>query len=199
MNRTAIFISVIVCAISLFSCEKDGGTNVSYLEGNYILQTAEGEITASGGYESVWSYNDKTREYLVNGEEPVIPFIAVDDETKAKINRRLIDETVCFPSGLDFRKDGTVLVKLLFCWLDDSGMEYWYDEEELEDFQLKVKYTVEKGVITLNILGVRGYSYKIVSNSGNTLKLELTDKSLAELNKDLDFKMEWSKAVYKRQ
>lgn len=123
-----------------------------------------------------------------------------NDETISKIKSRLVEEYVCFPSGLDFHKDGTVLVKLLFCWLDDSGMEYWYDEEDLEDFQIQVKYTVEKGVITLNILGVRGYSYKIVSNSGNTLKLELTDQSLAELNKELDnAKMEWSKAVYQRQ
>ena len=203
MKRTATFISLIVCSVFLFSCEKDGGTNDSYLEGYYILQTAEGKITASGGYESVWSYNDRTREFFADGKEFNENWLyqQFDDETRATIKSRLIEEYVCFPSGLDFHKDGTVLVKLLFCWLDDSGMEYWYDEEDLEDFQIQVKYTIEKSVITLNIWGVRGYSYKIVSNSGSILKLELTDKSLAELNKEYDnnTRMEWSKAVYQRQ
>ena len=198
MKRAAVFISLIAfCFFFFSSCEKDGSTNVSYLEGKYTLQIAEGNIRFLEGYEYNWSYDDKARKLSHDAGESVV-LSWLDSATNEKLMHKMIDELVCFPSGLTFRKDGTVLVKPLFCWLDDSGMEYWYEEEDKDDVEIQVNYTIEKGVIVFRLFGLRGYSYKIVSNSGNTLNLELTDEYLKEFNEGEKYTMTWSKARYQR-
>ena len=85
--------------------------------------------------------------------------------------------------------------------------DWWFDADDLDDIAIPIGYSVKNDIITFSALGEKSPFFKILSNTGNKLVVELTKQAREEtgeyLSEDMGtgFKVtvESCTLVYKKQ
>ncbi len=209
LSYLILLVGTVFC---LLSCEADGGGS-SYLDGYYVLQSEEIHLKMNQTqnqkdyiqYAISIDIPSKTYTMEIDGYEPFTATLPEKEWTS--FMRETVQSGLGAPVGVEFHKDGSALVDEPEKWYEEvEYWDFWFDQEDLDNFRAPIKYSVSNDVVTFTFLHVTLPFFKIISNSGNTLKVELTKQALKEssdiLSENLGdgFKVivESTTAVYKK-
>ena len=179
MNIKLPFFCALICFLAVFSsCEKDGGS--TFLEGSYLLQTEEIKFKVNttqyedNYVECTYSLDVTKRTLTTIFDGQVSSQTISDDKEWIQFLNMYYEYFAGFPLGLTFYTDGTALAKLPDEWYTDvENWDLWFDKEDLDDWEFPLNYTIKGNSLSFSFLGIQGDGpFKIVSNTGNTLKLE---------------------------
>lgn len=189
MKKALSCLILLIGAVFCFlSCEKDGGS--SYLEGNYVLQYEEIHyktiINEETGYTHFYitiDFPSRTYTSRIDNDETYTETFSEKDWTT--FVRELGELGLGSPVGVEFHKDGTALLDVPEKWYEDvEYWDVWFDQDDLDNFRAPVKYSVSNDIVTFSFLNFKSPFFKILSNSGNTLKVELTKQALKQASEE---------------
>lgn len=213
MKKILSILLLFSAALCLLSCEKDGDGGDSYLEGRYVLQSAEYSLTVNST-QGVYDKDLIHADYLLDVPNKVygpkeggsiIPNSIIEKEWK-RIMIKFAEDFA--PVGFEFEKNGKVYVALPEEWYADvEYWDWWFEADDLDDIAIPIGYSVKNDIITFSALGEKSPYFKILSNTGNKLVVELTKQAREEtgeyLSEDMGtgFKVtvESCTIVYKKQ
>ena len=214
MKKTLSYLVLLVGTVfCLLSCEADGDGGDSYLEGRYVLQSAEYSLTfnsTQGVYDKDLIHADylldvPNKVYKPKEGGGILPETFSDKEWK-RIMIKFAEDFA--PVGFEFEKNGKVYVALPEEWYADvEYWDWWFEADDLDDIAIPIGYSVKNDIITFSALGEKSPFFKILSNTGNKLVVELTKQAREEtgeyLSEDMGtgFKVtvESCTIVYKKQ
>ena len=174
---------LVIAAFCLLSCEKDG-SGVSYLEGRYVLQSAEYSLTVNST-QGVYDKDLLHEDYLLDVPNKVIK-TKRDGSYRTYSDKEWKQLMISFaenyaPVGLEFGKNGKVYIVMPEEWYADvEYWDWWFEASDLDDIAIPIGYSVKNNIITFSALGEKSPYFKILANTGNTLKVELTKQELEE-------------------
>ena len=210
LSYLILLVGTVFC---LLSCEADGDGGSSYLDGHYVLQSEEihykmNPTQNQKDYIHAYiSIDIPSRTYTAKVDDSGPVTITLPEKEWTSFMRETVQSGLGAPVGVEFRKDGTALVDEPEKWYEDvEYWDVWFDQDDLDNVRVPVKYSVRNDVVTFTFLTFNAPFFKIISNSGNTLKVELTKEALKQASNEAteavenEYKVivESTTAVYKK-
>ena len=209
LSWLSLFIATVIC---LPSCEADGDGGSSTLDGNYVLQYEEIHYKMKTPQDKDYtpcflSLDFPSRTYTGRMHSVEIETETLSEKEWIAFVREAKEIGLGAPVGVEFHKDGSALLDVPEKWYEDvEYWDVWFDQDDLDNFRVPVKYSVSNDIVTFTFLNFKSSFFKIVSNSGNTLKVELTKQALKQASDEateafedeFEVIVESTTAVYKK-
>ena len=148
MKKILSILLLFSAALCFMSCEKDGDGS-SYLEGRYVLQSAEYSLTfnsTQGVYDKDLIHMDylldvPNKVYKPKEGGGIFPETYSDKEWK-RIMIKFAEDFA--PVGFEFEKNGKVYVALPEEWYADvEYWDWWFEADDLDDIAIPIGYSVK--------------------------------------------------------